>query len=119
MDGNQSNKNLICDKFIFGKTIVYFSAAHNTSKFCYREGDWGPGDENRLRELISRLKMDRSRVRDTIVELESVQAESLSTRLPVSLAEARKLDLETAVLMQVKFPSVTQLLQQKQKKHMS
>lgn len=47
--------------------------------------------------------MDRSRVRDTIVELESVQAESLSTRLPVSLAEARKLDLETAVLMQVNF----------------
>lgn len=65
-----------------------------------KEGDWGPSDEQRLRELISRLKMDRSRVRDTIVELESVHAEPLSTRMPISLAEARKLDLETAVLMQ-------------------
>lgn len=69
---------------------------------CTKEGDWGPGDEQRLRELISRLKMDRSRVCDTIVELESVHAEAISTRVPVSLAEARKLDLETAVLMQVK-----------------
>ncbi|XP_034235458.1 colorectal mutant cancer protein [Thrips palmi] len=67
---------------------------------CTKEGDWGPGDEQRLRELISRLKMDRSRVCDTIVELESVHAEALSTRVPVSLTEARKLDLETAVLMQ-------------------
>lgn len=46
--------------------------------------------------------MDRSRVCDTIVELESMHAEALSTRVPVSLVEARKLDLETAVLMQVK-----------------
>ncbi|KAK3921926.1 Colorectal mutant cancer protein [Frankliniella fusca] len=65
-----------------------------------KEGDWGPCDEQRLRELISRLKMDRSKVRDTIVELESVHAEALCTRVPVSFAEARKLDLETAVLMQ-------------------
>ncbi|XP_026275387.2 colorectal mutant cancer protein [Frankliniella occidentalis] len=65
-----------------------------------KEGDWGPCDEQRLRELISRLKMDRSKVRDTIVELESVHADALCTRVPVSFAEARKLDLETAVLMQ-------------------
>lgn len=76
--------------------------------FC-SEGDWGPSDEQRLRELISRLKMDRSRVRDTVVELESVQAETLSTRMPVSLAEARKLDLETAVLMQVPNPDLIPL----------
>ena len=78
----------------------------NVSTLFNSEGDWGPSDEQRLRELISRLKMDRSRVRDTVVELESVQAETLSTRMPVSLAEARKLDLETAVLMQVQISQI-------------
>lgn len=40
-------------------------------------------------------------MRATVVELESFHAEPLWARQPVSLAEARKLDLETAVLMQV------------------
>lgn len=40
-------------------------------------------------------------VRSTAVELESVHAEPLNSKSTISLAEARKLDLETAVLMQV------------------
>lgn len=40
-------------------------------------------------------------VRSTVVELESVHAEPLNSKNTISLAEARKLDLETAVLMQV------------------
>lgn len=40
-------------------------------------------------------------VRSTAVELESVHAEPLNSKNTISLAEARKLDLETAVLMQV------------------
>lgn len=40
-------------------------------------------------------------VRSTTVELESVHAEPLNSKNTISLAEARKLDLETAVLMQV------------------
>lgn len=105
MEGVQSMK---CHGFLFWyfvgcKVSIYQTKINYPPNYLFfREGDWGPGDEQRLRELISRLKMDRSRVCDTIVELESVHAEAISTRVPVSLAEARKLDLETAVLMQVK-----------------
>lgn len=39
-------------------------------------------------------------VRSTAVELETVHVEPLNSKNTISLAEARKLDLETAVLMQ-------------------
>ncbi|XP_029669137.1 colorectal mutant cancer protein isoform X1 [Formica exsecta] len=61
---------------------------------------WNVEDEQRLRRHISRLKGERTMVRSTAVELESVHAEPLNTKNTISLAEARKLDLETAVLMQ-------------------
>ncbi|XP_071866392.1 colorectal mutant cancer protein isoform X1 [Bombus fervidus] len=61
---------------------------------------WSVEDEQRLRRHISRLKGERAMVRSTVVELESVHAEPLNSKNTISLAEARKLDLETAVLMQ-------------------
>ncbi|XP_017758142.1 PREDICTED: colorectal mutant cancer protein isoform X2 [Eufriesea mexicana] len=61
---------------------------------------WCVEDEQRLRRHISRLKGERAMVRSTVVELESVHAEPLNSKNTISLAEARKLDLETAVLMQ-------------------
>ncbi|XP_015434832.1 PREDICTED: colorectal mutant cancer protein [Dufourea novaeangliae] len=64
------------------------------------EVTWSVDDEQRLRRHISRLKGDRAMVRSTAVELESVHAEPLNSKNTISLAEARKLDLETAVLMQ-------------------
>lgn len=62
---------------------------------------WNVEDEQRLRRHIGRLKGERTMVRSTAVELESVHAEPLNSKNTISLAEARKLDLETAVLMQV------------------
>ncbi|XP_020292102.1 colorectal mutant cancer protein isoform X2 [Pseudomyrmex gracilis] len=64
------------------------------------EVTWNVEDEQRLRRHISRLKGERAMVRSTAVELESVHAEPLNSKTTISLAEARKLDLETAVLMQ-------------------
>ncbi|XP_076242317.1 colorectal mutant cancer protein isoform X2 [Calliopsis andreniformis] len=64
------------------------------------EVTWCVEDEQRLRRHISRLKGERAMVRSTAVELESVHAEPLNSKNTISLAEARKLDLETAVLMQ-------------------
>ncbi|XP_066598786.1 colorectal mutant cancer protein isoform X1 [Prorops nasuta] len=64
------------------------------------EVTWSADDEQRLRRHIGRLKGERSMVRSTTVELESVHAEPLNSKNNISLAEARKLDLETAVLMQ-------------------
>ncbi|XP_033219789.1 colorectal mutant cancer protein isoform X4 [Belonocnema kinseyi] len=61
---------------------------------------WSEDNEQRLRRHISKLKGERSMVRSTTVELESVHAEPLNSKHTISLAEARKLDLETAVLMQ-------------------
>lgn len=69
--------------------------------FDRSEVTWCVEDEQRLRRHISRLKGDRTMVRSTAVELESVHAEPLNSKNTISLAEARKLDLETAVLMQV------------------
>lgn len=65
------------------------------------EVTWSEDDEQRLRKHIGRLKSERSMVRSTTVEFESVHVEPLNSKNTISLAEARKLDLETAVLMQV------------------
>ncbi|KAK0159334.1 hypothetical protein PV328_010221 [Microctonus aethiopoides] len=61
---------------------------------------WTVDDEQRLRRQISKLKGDRAMVRSTAVEFETVHVEPLNSKNTISLAEARKLDLETAVLMQ-------------------
>ncbi|KAI4496144.1 hypothetical protein M0802_008011 [Mischocyttarus mexicanus] len=64
------------------------------------EVTWTVENEERLRRHISKLKGERTMVRSTAVELESVHVEPLNSKNTISLAEARKLDLETAVLMQ-------------------
>ncbi|XP_043480973.1 colorectal mutant cancer protein [Leptopilina heterotoma] len=64
------------------------------------EVTWSEDDEQRLKNHISRLKRDLSMVQSTVVEFESVHVEPLNSKHTISLAEARKLDLETAVLMQ-------------------
>ncbi|KDR23021.1 hypothetical protein L798_02176, partial [Zootermopsis nevadensis] len=76
--------------------------SHTTSTSSSSDccSEWGQGEERRLRDHIGKLKTERSSVKATVVELESCHAEPLVARQPISLAEARKLDLETAVLMQ-------------------
>lgn len=66
----------------------------------YSEEAWTTDHENRLREHVSRLKAERSNIQGTYVTLESTQVENIPVR-PSSSQEARKLDLEMAVLMQV------------------
>ncbi|CAB3361233.1 Hypothetical predicted protein [Cloeon dipterum] len=62
---------------------------------------WRQGEELRLRSHISRLKGDRARVRSTVqFGLESPHVDPPKQRNPASVAEARKMDLEMAVLMQ-------------------
>ncbi|CAH1283256.1 unnamed protein product [Diabrotica balteata] len=60
---------------------------------------WNNDHEMRLREHVSRLKADRSNIQGTYVVLESTQLEYVPVR-PSSTQEARKMDLEMAVLMQ-------------------
>lgn len=65
-----------------------------------REDEWTSDHETRLREHVSRLKAERSNIQGTYVVLESTQVENPPIR-PSSSQEARKMDLEMAVLMQV------------------
>ncbi|CAH1168822.1 unnamed protein product [Phyllotreta striolata] len=60
---------------------------------------WTSEHEMRLREHVSRLKAERSNIQGTYVVLESTQLENMPVR-PSSTQEARKMDLEMAVLMQ-------------------
>ncbi|XP_060525082.1 colorectal mutant cancer protein isoform X2 [Cylas formicarius] len=60
---------------------------------------WTTEHELRLRDHVSRLKAERSGVQGTYVALESTQVEHAPVR-PSSSQEARKMDLEMAVLMQ-------------------
>lgn len=57
---------------------------------------------NELQELISRLTKERSMMEGTVVELESlVEPPPLWPHPSITTSQSRKLDLETAVLMQV------------------
>jgi len=97
--GNKSN--LRVSMLLRMKSIECYVFCHSTSSSSDCCSEWGQGEERRLRDHIGKLKTERSAVRGTIVELESCHAEPVVSRQPISLAEARKLDLETAVLMQV------------------
>lgn len=61
---------------------------------------WSKSDESRLRQLIDRLRDDRSVVRLTIVDLESVHLDPFTCEPRQDVCEAQQLDLENAVLMQ-------------------
>lgn len=63
-----------------------------------RQGEWTPADEMKLRDHINRLKSERNTIKSTVVDLESPHIQPFSNVMTV--AEARKLDLETAVIMQ-------------------
>lgn len=63
------------------------------------QSEWNPEDETKLKEKLNALKSDRNLVKTTVVELESPHVLPFANVL--NLADVRKLDLETAVLMQV------------------
>lgn len=71
------------------------STTSSTSSSC--DGELSKAEEQRLREHLAALRSERSALRCTLLELESVHVES---RGAPSLMDAHKLDLENAVLMQ-------------------
>lgn len=61
---------------------------------------WSAEDENELRAMMSRLKAERANVQGTVVVLECLHAvDIVEPRLKGQ--QIRRMDLETAVLMQV------------------
>nr|CAI5820112.1 unnamed protein product [Callosobruchus analis] len=95
-------KQLLHNLDSFRETDLLFSAwqGHvcNTSLPDIDE-PWTSDDELRLREHISRLKLERSSIQGTYVALESTQIEHVPV-YPSTYQEARKMDLEMAVMMQ-------------------
>ena len=74
---------------------------------------WSKADESRLRQQLVRLRDDRSVVKLTIVDLESVHLDPFTCEPRQDACEAQKLDLENAVLMQelmaIKVITITQI----------
>lgn len=66
---------------------------------------WSEENETKLRSHVSKLKAQRSSVEGTTIMLESLHMENppATTRHGSVSQDVRKLDLETAVLMQVRF----------------
>lgn len=71
------------------------STTSSTSSSC--DGELTKVEEQRLREHLIQLREERTAVRATLLELESVHVEP---RGATTLLDAHKLDLENAVLMQ-------------------
>ncbi|XP_008201557.1 colorectal mutant cancer protein isoform X3 [Tribolium castaneum] len=95
-------KQLLTHLDSYQNTDVLLSPWQNhvySSPVSENEDPWSSEHETRLREHVSRLKAERSNIQGTYVTLESTQVENVPVR-PSSSQEARKMDLEMAVLMQ-------------------
>ncbi|XP_042898851.1 colorectal mutant cancer protein isoform X2 [Parasteatoda tepidariorum] len=75
------------------------STSSSVSSSCDSGVEFTKVDERRLRDYIIQLKNDRSAVRTTVVELESIHIDPIN-KDPPTIIDAQKLDLENAVLMQ-------------------
>ncbi|RZB73488.1 colorectal mutant cancer protein, partial [Asbolus verrucosus] len=95
-------KQLLTHLDSYQSTDILLSPWQNhvyTSPISENDEPWSSDHERRLREHVSRLKAERSNIQGTYVALESTQVENVPVR-PSSSQEARKMDLEMAVLMQ-------------------
>ncbi|XP_076309439.1 colorectal mutant cancer protein-like isoform X2 [Tachypleus tridentatus] len=63
------------------------------------DGEFTKVDEQRLRDYIQQLKTERSALKTTVLELESIHIDSICHE-PSNLLDSQKFDLENAVLMQ-------------------
>ena len=71
-----------------------------SSSGCYSE-DFSKAEEQKLREYIHQLKAERASIKSTVMELESLHADTAAVTAETPRhAEACRLDLENAVLMQ-------------------
>ncbi|XP_022246747.1 colorectal mutant cancer protein-like isoform X2 [Limulus polyphemus] len=63
------------------------------------DGELTKVDEQRLRDYIQQLKTERSALKTTVLELESIHIDSICHE-PSNVLDSQKFDLENAVLMQ-------------------
>ncbi|XP_071788109.1 colorectal mutant cancer protein-like isoform X3 [Asterias amurensis] len=73
------------------------STTSSTASSC--DTEFSKEDEQRLKDYIQQLKNDKSAVRLTVMELESVYIDPMSQEV-MSSVDSQRLDLENAVLMQ-------------------
>ncbi|GFO30024.1 hypothetical protein PoB_005652900 [Plakobranchus ocellatus] len=75
------------------------STSSTSSSNDAHTGEFTKVDEERLRDHIQQMKAERSAVRTTVLEIESVHIDPVVTE-PRRRLEAQRLDLENAVLVQ-------------------
>ena len=76
---------------------IYSSTASSTASSA--DTEFSKMDEQKLRDYIQQLKNDRSGVKLTVMELESVHIDPFAVDSAPN-PDAQRLDLENAVLMQ-------------------
>ncbi|CAH1787963.1 unnamed protein product [Owenia fusiformis] len=76
------------------------STASSTGSSADMESSFSKMDEQRLRDYVQQLKNDRSAVKLTVLELESVHLDPLQSPVGPTNHDTQRLDLENAVLMQ-------------------
>jgi len=100
--------NISCDRSVVLVTDVILAVllmccnlySSVSSTVSTDDVSWTKSDESRLRQHLVRLKDERSMVKLTIVDLESVHLDPFTCEPRQDAREAQKLDLENAVLMQ-------------------
>ena len=76
--------------------ILYSEHSESNSELTFSNSD-----ELKLRQYLKQMLEDRSRVLQTVVQLESINLESFTNDCQShELSETQRLDLENAVLMQ-------------------
>ena len=76
-----------------------FNLSTTSSTTSSSDTEFSKVDEQKLRDHIQQLKNDRAAVKMTVMELESVHIDPLSSDSAIN-PDALRLDLENAVLMQ-------------------
>ena len=64
------------------------------------DSEWTKAEEQKLRDIIQQLQAERSLVKTTVLELESVHIDPMLHESPGPSSESHKIDLENAVLIQ-------------------
>ena len=77
--------------------MAHFSTTSSTASSS--DTEFSKVDEQKLRDHIQQLKNDRAAVKMTVMELESVHIDPMSSDSGIN-PDAQRLDLENAVLMQ-------------------
>ncbi|KAI8779565.1 colorectal mutant cancer protein, partial [Biomphalaria glabrata] len=99
LDRNNSNHVTLAECHPWEDVSTNSRTASTSSTSSSNDADFSKADEVKLRDHIQQLKSERAAVRTTVMELESIHVDPITSE-PRKRIEAQRLDLENAVLVQ-------------------